>query len=113
MLPVHDRCWLANQSHPRWSPSHRPNPALHIVVGLGFIRCRCQNGEIRLTVGYQRLNAVKPAAGLPLPGIDSIIDVFSNGPRFSTFDAQPGYHHVVTDPRSIELTAFRMLSGLY
>ncbi|CAM9890096.1 unnamed protein product [Sphacelaria rigidula] len=72
-----------------------------------------KNGKIRLTVNYQRLNAVNKIARLPLPHIDKIIDSLGGGKVFSNFDMQSGYHQLVMDPHSIELTAFCTPSGLY
>ena len=74
---------------------------------------RKKNGKIRLTVNYQRLNAVTKIARLPLPRIDEIIDSLGGGKVFSNFDMQSGYHQLVMDPNSIELTAFCTPSGLY
>ena len=74
---------------------------------------RKKNGNIRLTVNYQRLNAVIKIARLPLPRIDEIIDSLGGGKVFSNFDMQSGYHQLVMDPHSIELTAFCTPSGLH
>ncbi|CAM9342467.1 unnamed protein product, partial [Sphacelaria rigidula] len=74
---------------------------------------RKKNGKIRLTVNYQRLNAVTAVPRIPLPRIDEIIHSLGRGKLFSTFDMQPGYHQLVMDPDSIEMTALCTPSGLY
>ncbi|CAM9896298.1 unnamed protein product, partial [Sphacelaria rigidula] len=74
---------------------------------------REKNCKIRLTVNRQRLNAVTKIARLPLPRIDEIIDSLGGGKVFSDFDMQSGYHQLVIDPQSKELTAFWTPLGLY
>ena len=74
---------------------------------------RKKNGKIRLTVNYQRLHAVTTVPRLPLPRINEIIDSLGKGKLLFTFDMQSGYHQLVMDPDSTELTAFCTPSGMY
>ncbi|CAM9295140.1 unnamed protein product, partial [Sphacelaria rigidula] len=52
----------------------------------------------------QPLNAGIKIARLPLPGIDKIIDSLDGCKIFSNFDTQSGYHQLVMDLQSKELT---------
>ena len=64
------------------------------------------DGSVRITVNYKRLNALIDLDGQPLPRVDGILDSLYKGKIFSIFDLNSAFHQIVTDPDTVPLTAF-------
>ena len=72
-----------------------------------------KDGNTRICVDYQRLNAVTKSDVFPLPRVDDSLDQLANSTYFTTLDLAGGYWQVLVDPPSREKTAFVTHSGLF
>ncbi|CAB1108996.1 unnamed protein product [Ectocarpus sp. CCAP 1310/34] len=65
-----------------------------------------KDGSVRITVSYNRLNALVDLDGQPLPRVDGIRDPLYTGKVFSIFDLNSAFHQIVCDEDTVPLTAF-------
>ncbi|CAB1121588.1 unnamed protein product [Ectocarpus sp. CCAP 1310/34] len=65
-----------------------------------------EDGSVRITVNYKRLNALVDLDGQPLPRVDGILDSLYTGKVFSIFDLNSAFHQIVCDEDAVPLTAF-------
>ena len=71
------------------------------------------DGSIRLCVDYRILNEATIRMVYPLPHISMLLKRLQGQKYFSSIDLTMGYHQWEVDPKSIPLTAFITLNGLY
>lgn len=64
-------------------------------------------------VDYRALNVYTIKDKFPIPLIDELLEEL-NGPQyFSKLDLRAGYHQVLMDPTSVQMTAFRARHGRF
>lgn len=67
---------------------------------------RRMNGEFRLVIDYQRLNAQTERIQFPLPSIDECLERLSDANIFAILDLYNGYIHLPLSPEARHKTAF-------
>ena len=72
-----------------------------------------ENGGIRITCDYRRLNEAIVIPQTPIPRIDELLDTLASASFFSSFDIMSGFHQTMIGENSVPLTAFCTTSGLY
>ena len=78
-----------------------------------FVIVPKNDGSLRMTVNYKKLNAVSIVGKWPLPRIDEVLDALGKGKVYSTFDLMSGFFQNAIHRDSVELTAFITPRGLY
>jgi len=71
------------------------------------------NGKWRMCVDYRRVNEVTEKDSYSLPNIDEIFDSLDGAKIFTTMDLYSGYHQILMDEESIEVTSFTTKFGNY
>jgi len=71
------------------------------------------NGKWRLCIDYRKVNDVTEKDSYSLPNIDEIFDSLDGARFFSTLDLYSGYHQILMDPESVEITTFTTKFGNY
>ena len=72
-----------------------------------------KNGKWRVCVDYRKVNDVTQKDSYALPFIDEIFDSLHGATIFSTLDLYSGYHQILMDEESIEVTSFTTKFGNY
>ena len=72
-----------------------------------------EDGSLRLTIDYRKVNNVTEPGLYPLPRIDDIIVGLSKNKVFSKIDLANGYYQVKMHPDSIKYTTFISEFGKY
>ena len=72
-----------------------------------------EDGSIRITIDYRRLNQVTVKDSYPLPIISEILSTLSKAKYFSKFDLSNGYYQIMIEPHSRHYTAFVCQEGLF
>lgn len=72
-----------------------------------------KNGETRLCVDYQRLNAITQPDRYPLPRLDDLLHKAKQTPFMTTLDLKSGYHQISVRPADRDKTAFITPFGLF
>ncbi|CDJ66714.1 hypothetical protein ENH_00024200 [Eimeria necatrix] len=69
--------------------------------------------KMRMVVNYQALNALTIAPDLPLPPIQTILELLGGAKYFSTLDFEAGFHLIRMAREDRWKTAFRSVLGLF
>jgi len=72
-----------------------------------------KNGKWRMCVDYRKVNDMTIKDSYALPYIDEIFDSLHGSIIFSTIDLYSGYHQILMDEESIEVTSFTTRFGNY
>jgi len=90
---------LIEPSHSEWS-----SPIVIVPKG---------NGKYRLCIDYRKVNDVTEKDSYPIPNITEIFDSLDGAKIFTTLDLYSGYHQILMDEESIEVTSFTTKFGNY
>ena len=71
------------------------------------------NGKWRMCVDYRRVNDATMKDSYSLPNIDEIFDSLDGAKIFTTMDLYSGYHQILMDEESVEVTSFTTKFGNY
>ena len=71
------------------------------------------NGKWRLCIDYRKVNDVTEKDSYSLPNIDEIFDSLDGAKIFTTLDLYSGYHQILMDEESVEITSFTTKFGNY
>ena len=71
------------------------------------------NGKWRMCVDYRRVNDITEKDSYSLPNIDEIFDSLDGAKIFTTMDLYSGYHQILMDEESVEVTSFTTKFGNY
>jgi len=71
------------------------------------------NGKYRLCIDYRKVNDATEKDSYPLPNITEIFDSLDGATVFTTLDLYSGYHQILMDEESIEVTSFTTKFGNY
>ena len=71
------------------------------------------SGEIRLCVDMRQANAAVIRERFPIPTIDEVLNDMNGAKYFSKLDLKWGYHQLMLDESSREITTFVTHKGLY
>jgi len=71
------------------------------------------NGKWRLCIDYHKVNDVTEKNPYSLTNIDEIFDSLDSGKIFITLDLYSGYHQILMDEESVEITSFTTKFGNY
>ena len=71
------------------------------------------NGKWRMCVDYHRVNDATIKDSYSLPNIDEIFDGLDGSKIFTTMDLYSGYHQILMDEESVEVTSFTTKFGNY
>ena len=71
------------------------------------------NGKWRMCVDYRKVNDVTEKDSYSLPNIDEIFDSLDGAMIFTTMDLYSGYHQILMDDDSVEITTFTTKFGNY
>ena len=71
------------------------------------------NGKWRLCVDYRKVNDLTEKDSYALPYIDEIFDSLDGAKIFTTMDLYSGYHQILMDEESVEITSFTTKFGNY
>ena len=72
-----------------------------------------KNGKWRMCVDYRKVNDATIKDSYSLPYIDEIFDSLHGAKIFSTMDLYSGYHQILMEEDSIEITSFTTKFGNY
>ncbi len=72
-----------------------------------------EDGSLRITVDYTKLNEVIEFDPYPMPAAHLLYSELAEGKWFSKFDFYKAYHQIPTEESSIKYTAFICEWGLY
>ena len=70
-----------------------------------------KNGQIRVCEDFRDLNKACPKDEMPLPHIDTLVDITAGHEMFSFMDGFSGYNQIKMAPEDAEKTAFRTPLG--
>ena len=65
-----------------------------------------EDGSVRITVNYKKLNAIRSLAQLSVPRVDEVLDSLGKERIFSLFDLVSSFHQITIDKDTIPLAAF-------
>ena len=71
------------------------------------------NGKWRMCIDYRKVNDVTIKDSYSLPNIDEIFDSLDGAKIFTTMDLYSGYHQILMDEESVEVTSFTTKFGNY
>ena len=71
------------------------------------------NGKWRLCIDYRKVNDATIKDSYSLPNIDEIFDSLDGAKFFTTMDLYSGYHQILMDTESVEVTTFTTKFGNY
>eukprot|EP00833_Pecoramyces_ruminatium_P004031 jgi/Orpsp1_1/1178063/evm.model.c7180000063880.1 len=71
------------------------------------------NGKYRLCIDYRKVNNVTEKDSYSIPNITEIFDSLDGAKIFTTLDLYSGYHQILMDEESIEVTSFTTKFGNY
>lgn len=71
------------------------------------------NGQVRLCVDFRKINEVTPQSQWYLPGLDDILRSVGEAKFLSKLDLNKGFHQVLMDPDSKDLTTFTCPFGKF
>jgi len=71
------------------------------------------NGKWRMCVDYRKVNNVTKKDSYSIPNIDEIFDSLDGAKIFTTLDLYSGYHQILMDQESVEITTFTTKFGNY
>jgi len=71
------------------------------------------NGKWRMCVDYRKVNDITVKDSYSLPNIDEIFDSLDGAKIFTTMDLYSGYHQILMDDDSVEITSFTTRFGNY
>ena len=71
------------------------------------------NGKWRLCVDYRKVNEATEKDSYALPYIDEIFDSLQGAKIFTTMDLYSGYHQILMNDESVEITTFTTKFGNY
>ena len=72
-----------------------------------------EDGSLRITIDFRRLNARTIKDAYPLPVISIILALLSQARFYTKLDLMSGYYQIGLDPKSRKYTAFRCELGLF
>ena len=72
-----------------------------------------KNGKWRLCIDYRKVNDLTVKDSYSLPYIDEIFDSLDGAQIFTTMDLYSGYHQILMDEESVEITTFTTKFGNY
>ena len=72
-----------------------------------------KNGKWRLCIDYRKVNEATKKDSYSLPNIEEIFDSLDGAKIFSTLDLYSGYHQILMDDDSVEITTFTTKFGNY
>eukprot|EP00833_Pecoramyces_ruminatium_P008020 jgi/Orpsp1_1/1182052/evm.model.c7180000079679.1 len=72
-----------------------------------------KNGKWRLCIDYRKVNDVTEKDSYSIPYIDEIFDSLHGAKYFTTIDLYSGYHQILMDEESVEITTFTTKYGNY
>ena len=72
-----------------------------------------KNGKWLLCVDYRKVNEATKKDSYSLPNIEEIFDSLDGAKIFSTLDLYSGYHQILMDNDSVEITTFTTKFGNY
>ena len=72
-----------------------------------------QNGDIRLCVDMRQANKAIVREQHPIPTVDEILYKINGSEVFSKLDLRLGYHQIVLEEKSRDITTFVTNNGLY
>lgn len=67
--------------------------------------------KFRMVIDYRKLNEETKSDKFPLPNIQELFSKLQGNEYFTTLDLTSGYHQILMDDDSIELTAFSTPDG--
>ncbi|GBG80411.1 hypothetical protein CBR_g30876 [Chara braunii] len=79
--------------------------------GAPVLLVRKKNKDLRLCIGYRKLNAQTIKNVGPLPRIDDLLERLGGAKYFLKLDLKSGYHQIEIQPRDRYKTAFKTRSG--
>jgi len=71
------------------------------------------NGKWRMCVDYRKVNEATEKDSYSLPNISEIFDSLDGARIFTTMDLYSGYHQILMDQESVEVTSFTTKFGNY
>ena len=71
------------------------------------------NGKWKLCVDYRKVNEATEKDSYALPYIDEIFDSLQGAKSFTTMDLYSGYHQILMNDESVEITTFTTKFGNY
>jgi len=72
-----------------------------------------KNSKWRLCIDYRKVNEATKKDSYSLPNIEEIFDSLDGAKIFSTLDLYSGYHQILMDDDSVEITTFTTKFGNY
>ena len=72
-----------------------------------------KNDKWRLYIDYRKVNDLTVKDSYSLPYIDKIFDSLDGAQIFTTMDLYSGYHQILMDEESVEITSFTTTFGNY
>lgn len=67
-----------------------------------------QTNQYRFCVDYRKVHTVTKKDGYPIPYLNNILDKSKDARYISTIDLSAAYHQIPLNPKSKEITAFRV-----